>query len=40
MIFVWLEGRLDTFFSAWGIEKIPGLWFASGDQYQGWHYDP
>ena len=22
-----------------GTEDIPGLWFASVDQYLGWHYD-
>ena len=32
-------GVLVKFFSAWGTEKIAGLWFAKRDQYPGWHYD-
>ena len=35
-----LPGGLIQFFSAWGTEKIAGLWFARGaDEYPGWHYD-
>ena len=26
---------LAKFFSAWGTEKIAGLWFARGNQYPG-----
>ena len=28
-------GGLADFFSAWGREKITGLWFARGDQHPG-----
>ena len=31
-------GGLSKCFSAWGTEKIAGLWFARGNQYPGWHY--
>ena len=35
--FVWLGNFLNLSVPE-GEEKYAGLWFASGDQYPGWHY--